>query len=170
MYGYHHIQVIQWKLTKDCGNDQMKFGRFQVVDSYIVKALAWCYFVVMSIQYQVLGCPQLQLTPWVCAEIFPGGGQRRHFAYHFQVADNAMQTDVHKALYPFYTTKIKPHVTVTATEMSFVGSNNQVYYANLHNNWNLSKQGMSFPRSIAMVLTKPQNMTLFYLAKRVNVV
>jgi len=30
------------------------------------------------------------------------GGQRRHFAYTFQVADDTMQTDVHKALYPFY--------------------------------------------------------------------
>ena len=31
------------------------------------------------------------------------GGQRRHFAYTFQVSDDAMQTDVHKALDPFYT-------------------------------------------------------------------
>jgi len=30
-----------------------------------------------------------------------GGGQRRHFAYTFQVADD----DVHKALYPFYATR-----------------------------------------------------------------
>jgi len=26
----------------------------------------------------------------VCAEIFPGDVQRRHFAYNFQVADNAV--------------------------------------------------------------------------------
>ena len=39
--------------------------------------------------------------PLASAEIFPGG-QRRHFAYSFQVADDAMQTVVHKALYPFY--------------------------------------------------------------------
>jgi len=36
------------------------------------------------------------------AVIFPGG-QRRHFAYTFQFADDAMQTDVYKALYPFFT-------------------------------------------------------------------
>jgi len=28
--------------------------------------------------------------------------QRRNFAYHFQVADSAMQMDVHKTLYTFY--------------------------------------------------------------------
>jgi len=39
---------------------------------------------------------------WASAVIFPEG-QRRHFAYTFQVADDAMQTDVHKALYPFFT-------------------------------------------------------------------
>jgi len=32
---------------------------------------------------------------WASAEIFPGG-QRRHFAYHFQVADVSMQMEVHK--------------------------------------------------------------------------
>jgi len=39
--------------------------------------------------------------PLASAEIFPVG-QRRHFAYSFQVADDAMQMDVHKAFYPFY--------------------------------------------------------------------
>jgi len=28
--------------------------------------------------------------------------QRRKFAYPLQIADNAMQMDVHKTLYPFY--------------------------------------------------------------------
>jgi len=32
-------------------------------------------------------------------------GQSRNFAYPFQVADDAMQIDIHKTLYPFYTTK-----------------------------------------------------------------
>jgi len=31
--------------------------------------------------------------------------QRHHFAYSFQVADDAMQMDTHKTLYPFYTVK-----------------------------------------------------------------
>ena len=38
--------------------------------------------------------------PWTSAEIFPGWGQRRNIAYTFQVADDAMQVDVHKTLYP----------------------------------------------------------------------
>ena len=32
------------------------------------------------------------------------------------IADDAMQMDVHKTLYPFYTTKEMPHVTVTITK------------------------------------------------------
>jgi len=37
------------------------------------------------------------------------GGQRQHFAYLFQVADVAMQMDVHKTYYCFYTTKKMTH-------------------------------------------------------------
>jgi len=33
---------------------------------------------------------------------FPWVEQRRNFAYPFQVADDVMQMDVHKMLYPFY--------------------------------------------------------------------
>jgi len=40
---------------------------------------------------------------WVSVVIFPGGGKRRHFAYTFQVADDAMHTDDYKPLYPFFT-------------------------------------------------------------------
>jgi len=32
------------------------------------------------------------------------------------IADNAMQMDVHKTLYPFYATKDMSHVTVTITK------------------------------------------------------
>jgi len=42
-------------------------------------------------------------------KIFPGE-QHRHFAYLFQIADDAMQMDVNKSLYAFYTTKIMTHV------------------------------------------------------------
>jgi len=31
---------------------------------------------------------------WASGEIFPGAGQRRNFAYPFQAADDAMQTDL----------------------------------------------------------------------------
>jgi len=63
---------------------------------------------------------------------FSRGGQRRHIACPFQVADDAMQMDVHKALYLFYTTKKITHDTPTVTKMRFVGSNNHAYYDNLH--------------------------------------
>jgi len=43
------------------------------------------------------------------------------------IADDAMQMDVHKTLYPFYTIKKMPHVTVIITEKRFVSSNSQVY-------------------------------------------
>jgi len=49
-------------------------------------------------------------------------------AHRGNIADDAMQVDVHnKTLYPFYTSKEMPHVTVTITEKRFVGSNSQVY-------------------------------------------
>jgi len=35
--------------------------------------------------------------------------------YGGNIADDAMQMDVHKMLYPFYTTKKMPHVTVIIT-------------------------------------------------------
>ena len=65
-------------------------------------------------------------------KFFQGGGQCRHIAYLFQVEADAMQRDVHKALYPFCTTKKIIHDTATVTKMCFIGSNNQVYYDNLH--------------------------------------
>ena len=43
------------------------------------------------------------------------------------IADDAMQVDINKSLYPFYTTKEMPHVTVTITKKRFVASNSQVY-------------------------------------------
>ena len=49
-------------------------------------------------------------------------GQRRHFAYHFQVADDTMQTNVHKMLYLFYTTMKMSHVTPTVTKIRFLAA------------------------------------------------
>jgi len=40
--------------------------------------------------------------PLASAENSPGRGQRRNFVYLFQFADDAVQMDVHKTLYPFY--------------------------------------------------------------------
>jgi len=47
------------------------------------------------------------------------GGQRRHFAYPFQVVDDATQMDVHETLHPFYTTKKMPNVTATVAYSVF---------------------------------------------------
>jgi len=40
--------------------------------------------------------------------------QSRHFAYPFQVSDDATQMELHKTLYPFYITKKMLNVTATA--------------------------------------------------------
>jgi len=37
---------------------------------------------------------------------FSRWGQGRNFGYPLQVADDAMQPDVHKTLYPFYSTRL----------------------------------------------------------------
>jgi len=43
------------------------------------------------------------------------------------IADDAMQMDVNISLYPFYTTKEMPHVTVAVTKKRFFRTNSQVY-------------------------------------------
>jgi len=54
--------------------------------------------------------------PMASAEIYPGG-QKRHFAYPFQVVDDVTQIDVHKTLYPFCA--MKKMLIVTATVAVF---------------------------------------------------
>jgi len=44
------------------------------------------------------------------------GGQSRHFAFPFQVGDDAVHMDAHKTLYPFNSTKKMPRVTATVLE------------------------------------------------------
>jgi len=58
-------------------------------------------------------------------KFFQGVGQSGHFAYPFQISDNATQMDVHKSLHPFYTTK-KGH-NVTATDANSVTFKRQFY-------------------------------------------
>jgi len=53
---------------------------------------------------------------------YSGGEQNRHFAYPFQVADDAMQMDVHETLHPFYITKKCPVLRQLPQKMRFVGS------------------------------------------------
>jgi len=53
-----------------------------------------------------------------------GWVQRRYFAYPFEIADYAVQIDVHKTLCPFYTTKKSaPCYDNSHKQMRFVGSN-----------------------------------------------
>jgi len=47
--------------------------------------------------------------------------QRRQFAYRFQVADDTMQMDIHKTLYPFQTTKKILRAMSTVTKSRFAG-------------------------------------------------
>jgi len=47
------------------------------------------------------------------------GSQRRHFADLFQVADVAMQMDVHKTIYSFYTTMKMPHESTRSMRIYF---------------------------------------------------
>jgi len=52
-------------------------------------------------------------SPRAFAEIFPGVGASRPFAYPLQVVDDAAQIDIHKTLPSFYTIKQMPIVTAT---------------------------------------------------------
>jgi len=52
---------------------------------------------------------------WASAKIFPGEATST-FCCPFQVADDAMQMDVHKTLWPFCTTKKMPRITATVTK------------------------------------------------------
>jgi len=75
-------------------------------------------------------------------------GKGQQFAYSFQVADDAMLTDVHKPFWHFCTINKTPYVTTTVTKMRFVGSNSHVFYDNLCNDLSadnmFSKQDTSF--------------------------
>jgi len=55
----------------------------------------------------------MYIRPRASAEIFPGGGNVDISVILFQVAEDAMQMDLHTTLYPFYTTKKIPHSSTT---------------------------------------------------------
>jgi len=61
--------------------------------------------------------------------IFPGGGKRPHFVYHFQVADDAMQMAVNKTLYLFYTTKKCPILRQQSQKLRFVGKHSNASFS-----------------------------------------
>jgi len=62
-----------------------------------------------------------KLEPWVSTEIFPAGGNV-DILLPFSGCWRWMQIDVHKTVYPFYTTKKMLNVTATVIKMRFVGS------------------------------------------------
>jgi len=74
---------------------------------------------IVRVNYLMKKISQVFLTctctsKWASEEIF-SGGQKRYFACQFQVADNAMQIDVRKTLYPFCAIKKMPNVEATVT-------------------------------------------------------
>ena len=97
------------------------------------------------------------------------------------IADDAMQVDVNKTLYPFYTTKEMPHVTVTITKnVSLAAITRYISITTIYTvGWVqiFKTQGISFQVSIAIICkersiglpwfsTKTQTITLFSLASR----
>ena len=93
-------------------------------------------FCICAMQYTVEHAHQeLHGSIGVCREFFPGWGkklptknsppgvgQHRHFAYSFQLADNALETDLHKTAnlstphrnVPFYGSSHKKSASLTA--------------------------------------------------------
>jgi len=63
------------------------------------------------------------------------------------------------------------HVTTTVTKMRLFGNHSQVYYDNCHNMLSAEFQSgvLLFTELLSWSLTKPQIMTLFYLARAVSV-
>ena len=89
---------------------------------------------------------------------FLRGGQRRHFAYPFQVANDAMQMDVSKTLYVFCTTKEMSYVSAIVTKMRFVGSNRLFVVFQTGYFFSKKQSSMVFnERSIAMVFNETTN-------------
>jgi len=69
-----------------------------------------------------------------------------------------MQTDVHKTLHPFYTTKKMPHVMQQSQKMGFVVSHSQVYYDNfLHRLSTDFQNRVLFHKSIAITTNETTN-------------
>jgi len=63
--------------------------------------------------------PYVFLEPMGVRRKFSSWGQRWHFAYSFQVFNDATQMEVHKTLHPFYPTKKVPNVTATVAYSVF---------------------------------------------------
>jgi len=101
---------------------------------------------------------------WASAGIF-SGGKRRHFAYTFQVSDDAVQTDVYKALYPLYTKRncsfygnIHKKFASLAAIARYIAISYKIDYVQIF------LAGYFFTKKqIAIVFNKTTIMSLFYL-------
>ena len=91
-------------------------------------------------------------------------GQRRHFAYLFQVADDAIQMDVHKTLFPFPTKDAFPHKEkypmLWQESQKFASLAAIPMYITII---------ILFKKAVPRSLAKSQIMNLFYVARLVRV-
>jgi len=87
-------------------------GRVTWASAYVK---AWCQSLRQSLLKRVT---RAFLRTLASAEIFPGS-ETSTFCYLFHFADVAMQTDVYKALYCFYTTKKMPHESTRSIRTYF---------------------------------------------------
>jgi len=108
----------------------------------------------------------------VCRK-FSRGGQRQHFANPCQVADDAIQMYVHDTLNLFYITKKTPHVTTTVTKTCLFDSHSQqaryITIFTIRYPAYFQSRVLRFTEGVSWSLTKPQIMTLFYLARLISV-
>jgi len=91
------------------------------------------------------------------AEIFPGG-QRRHFAYNFQVADNAMLTDVHA----------KRTDVQTCTSLAAIARYIAISYK-IDKLQIFQAEYLFTKNQIAVVFSKTTILSLFYLARLASI-
>ena len=135
-------KLIYWLVQHiDCFgvySAQEKHGKQFDLSSWSQLQLCWVMYQVLkniSILWQNAFPTWLDNSRIICyrhgrLQKFFHEGTTSNCAYHFQVADDAVQMDVKKTLCAFYTSKVMPRVRATAAKIRFVVSNSQVYYDN----------------------------------------
>ena len=131
----------------------------------LISLTCWSSVAYSSDQQISLEWPQAPF-PWHPQKFFQGG-QRRHFACIFQVADDAMQIDVHKTHYSFYAKRNcfisrishKKCTSLAATARHIAISYKIDYLQILQVEYFFTK------KQIAMVFNKTTIMSLFYQAR-----
>ena len=96
----HKQSNLEWNYLQTSCRVQFTQGYRSTHAHPAIWSLDWnCGGVACFVRY--IQSDLLCLCAWAFAQILPVR-QRRNFAYPFLVADDAMQMDVHKTLYPFY--------------------------------------------------------------------